>query len=176
MSDKQQIPERRKFLAALVAQPSSLLKLMKQKADEPEDTPELIPETQPAPNLQFNLHTVFVLITVVCVSLAFLRTGLEMGIMVTGVLVVGSIEIYRSRIRSTLGESNYDALEMTLRCIGGILAGIILGAVCGVLFWLSNQPAGFWNSIRVGMALGSVVGAIYPRVTMTLVILIPMPG
>jgi hypothetical protein len=136
--------------------------------------------SEPNRRFQFQLKTVLVLLTLLCVFLAVLRSWPERAVLVGVVLVVALERIYRHRIQDTIGEKNYKQFGSILQCIGGAFAGTVVGAIVGIVYVVvvynvfSFNP-GWLTSVKVGAASGCVVGLIYPRYAIGLASIVPLP-
>jgi len=170
------MPTRRSFLASLVSRPASVFSARRTNApSEPVASTEHQSHTG---TYQFGLRTVLLLVTILCVWLGLLRADLRMGLFFGGVAAIAIVELYRGRIRTTLGDSTYSQIATVLRCAGGALAGAIVGAIGGFIaaIVLPQGFVEFGTAIRIGIGIGIVLGVVYPRVAMTLMLFVPTGG
>ena len=170
------MPTRRTFLTSLVSRPASAFSGRRTKTpSEPDASTEHHSSTGPH---QFGLRTILLLVTILCAWLGLLRADLRMGLFFGCVAAFAIIELYRGRIRTTLGDSTYSQIATALRCAGGALAGAFVGAIGGFIaaIVLPSGYVEFGTAIRFGIGIGIVLGVVYPRIAMTLILFVPAGG
>jgi hypothetical protein len=137
-------------------------------------------DSREQPRLQFSLMTLFVITTLICIILAILKTWPERGF-VGVVLALALFErIYRRQIKAVVGLQTYATtaaiLERTFAVVAGTMVGGLLGLITAILmFNIFGSHPGILLSLKVGAASGAVLGLIYPRFTIHVIDLLPIP-
>jgi hypothetical protein len=166
------MPSRRKFLALLLSRTAGILAVFRRDPAKRDNEQPKSEQNSPG-KYQFGLGSILILVTVLCVCLGLLVTNLPLGVGFGVFATFVLIALYRSRIRTSIGDANYRRIAATLLYIGGAMSGAVLGGICGgigVYLFLAVLPDLFTGFMAIALtaAVGAILGIIYPRVAIAI--------